>query len=95
MRMDRQHVANLARTFHTSWRAKLWPLVSDEVRAALIDSMVMASIATAHAVDAQKPITPMQIMAMRCDLAEELHRGARHRPSYRFDASHPDVVVWP
>lgn len=95
MRIDNQHVRELARKFHRSWRAELWCFVADDVRAALIDSMVMESVAMAHAVDAQRPLTPMQIMELRCDLAEELHRGAHQRVSYRFVASTPDTVVWP
>lgn len=75
MRTDPGTTRTLAREFLGSWRAKLWHFVTDDVRRALIDSLVMEHVQLAHAVDNQAPVTPAELIEFRGALIATLAAG--------------------
>lgn len=75
--MDDKRVKEVAQDFLTSWRAQLWPLVTDDVRHALIDSAVMHCVRMADVVDNNTPLLPSQLVDFRNQLITRLRFGVR------------------
>ena len=75
MRTDKDTVRTLAREFARSRMADAWFAFSSDVRSALLDAAIMDHVRMAAACDADKPMTPSELVEFRRDFARELHRG--------------------
>lgn len=85
--LGQAEINRIAREFKAG-RGRAWAWVSDGVQEALIDAEIMDQVRAAHSADAEKPITPAQLMAMRQDLALALAKQ-----DYTTARTHDDEVA--
>ena len=83
MRFDKNHAKTTAKDFMMSTNARLWPFVSDDVRDALIDQVVMNCVRVAVAVEACAPFAPDELIAFRSAIVAVLDDGIPMGPAGR------------
>lgn len=90
MKMTKEWARTLAREFHISKRATLWYQFTDDLRWALVDATIMDYVQLAAACDANKPMTPQELIDFRqmfVDvLAEGIPRGSAGRMRYTMES---------
>ncbi len=64
-----------ARAFRDGWRARMWPVVSDEVRYTLVAGAVIDAIRTATQGDVRHPIESVDVLDLRARLLSRLESG--------------------
>ena len=75
MRFDKNHAKVTAKDFMMSINARLWPFVSDDVRDALVDQVVMNCVRMAAAVESCAPFSPDELISFRSAIVAALDEG--------------------
>ncbi len=88
MRLDSAMAKELAKDFARSSVGRIWSFVDDVIRHALISQVVMQHARRSDAADAQKPVTPAELIAFEDYIITLLDVGVRTgtgRVACRFD----------
>jgi len=81
-RYTEEHAKQIAKDFAGTELAGAWDLFGQEIRRAIIDSVVMDTIRVADTVDSTMQLTAAEIMAFRGMVESKLADGARGRRRY-------------
>jgi len=73
---DRE-ILRLVEDFTRSWRARVWYSLADDLRNAILDSVMMDIVRSAHSADNEAPITPAFLLDLRQRFESRLARGVR------------------
>jgi hypothetical protein len=84
-----QEILRLVEDFTRSWRARVWYSLADDLRNAILDSVMMDLVRSAHSADNETPITPAYILDLRQRFEARLARGVRGN-GYATDEHHDE-----
>lgn len=84
MRLDRTAVRALAKDFDGSPLSRLWNFVTNDVRQAIVDSIVMGHVRSAWASDVDAPVTPTELLELRAAIVDALAAGIPHGTAGRI-----------
>lgn len=84
-----EHAAHVAKDFSRSDFAAAWHMFGRDIRAAIVDSLVMTEMRIADSVDSEIALTASDVVTFRALIETALAAGVKRRnaPPIRFEVS--------